>query len=117
VTSDTPFADPDDEDSALRPAWEDAEDETDADRLGIARAPRPAATNRSSAPAAWLPTADLPVLLGPLCAATEALALAGLLRRPPKSTGGSTVAGATTAAEALAALGADGLNEENLSAW
>ena len=215
MTSDTPFADPDDEDSALRPAWEDAEDETDADRLGIARAPRPAATNRSSAPAAWLPTADLPVLLGPLCAATEALArldaraaaapapvreglvarmafaeaagwlahahawvhphdlalrtlgltaptvlaavgaghrtlpqtfagaaeprdwadppfdavaegdravaealaLARVLRRPLKDIGGSMVASASAAAEALAALGAAGLNEENFSAW
>ena len=73
MASDAPFADPDDDDSALRPAWEDTEDETDADRLGIARGRRPSATNRGG-PAAWLPDAELPALLGPLCAATDMLA-------------------------------------------
>jgi hypothetical protein len=215
MASDTPFADPNDDDSVLRPAWADTEDETDGDRLGIARAPRPSATNRSSGPAAWLPAVDLPALLGPLCAATEglarldaraaaapaavragliarmafaeaagwlahahawvhpldlalralgltaptalaavgaghralpqtfagpaeprdwldppfetmaegeravaeALALARLLRRPPKNTSGRIFASATEAAETLASLGAGGLDEENFSAW
>src|SRR5436305_906560 len=36
--------------------------------------PRCDGRDRSSAPAAWLHTADLPALLGPLCTATEALA-------------------------------------------
>ena len=50
-------------------------------------------------------------------AVAEALALARLLRRPPKNTGGPTFASATAAAETLASLGAGGLNEENFSAW
>ena len=74
MAADSGFADPDDEDARLRPAWEETEDETDADRRGIARGPRPSATNPSRGPAAWLPDADLPALLGPLCAATDALA-------------------------------------------
>jgi hypothetical protein len=212
MASDTPFADPDDDDARLRPAWEDTEDETDVDRLGIARAPRPATASHGGT---WLADADLRALLGPLCAATdafarldtsaaaspaavregliarmavaeaagwlahthawvhpldlalrdlgltaptalaavgaghralpqtfagaaeprdwadppfeamaegdravaEALALARLLRRLPKNTGGSTFASATAAAATLAALGAGGLDEDNLSAW
>ena len=72
MAAESGFADPDDEDgSALRPAWEDTEDETDADRLGIARAPRPATASHGSA---WPAGANLRTLLGPLCAATDVLA-------------------------------------------
>ena len=74
MAADSGFTDPDDEDSALRPAWEDTEDETDADRLGIARGRHASATSRSSGTDAWLPDADLRALLGPLCAATDVLA-------------------------------------------
>ena len=59
--------------TVLRPAWEDTPDETDADRRGTARGRRPAATTAAS-PDAWLPGTELPRLLGPLCAATDALA-------------------------------------------
>ena len=215
MTTESGFADRDADDALLRPAWEDTEDETDVDRLGIARAPRPAAKDRGSGPAAWLLDADLRPLLGPLCAATdmlarldartvaapepvregliarmavaeaagwlahahawvhpldlalralgltaptalaavgaghralpqtfagpaeprdwadppfeamaegdravvEALALARLLRRPPKNTSGRIFASATEAAETLAALGAGGLDEQKFSAW
>jgi len=67
MAADSGFADPDDED--LHPAWDDTPDETDADlgarrpRLGQARSP-----GRADA------TEDLPRLLDPLCAATDALA-------------------------------------------
>jgi hypothetical protein len=74
MAAESGFADPDDEDARFRPAWEDTEDETDTDRLGIVRGRRPSATNRSGGPAAWLPDADLRALLGPLCAATDMLA-------------------------------------------
>ena len=50
-------------------------------------------------------------------AVAEALALARLLRRLPGNTGGSRFAGATAAAETLAALGAGGLDGEKFSAW
>ena len=50
-------------------------------------------------------------------AVAAALALARLLRRQPKNTGGSTFAGATEAAETLASLGAGGLDEETFAAW
>ncbi len=65
MTGDSRVADPDDEDSLPRPAWEDTPDETDIDRAG---APRRTAAGRTTG------TADLPHLLGPLCAATDALA-------------------------------------------
>ena len=61
MAADSGFADPDDdEDSALRPAWEDTEDETDADRRGIARGRRPSATTTAAAPTPGSPT--------PICA-------------------------------------------------
>jgi hypothetical protein len=210
MAADSGFADPDDEDARLRPAWEDTEDETDVDRLGIVRGPRPASHGGT-----WLPDTDLRALLAPLCAATdmlarldaraaaapaavrdglvarmavaeaagwlahthawvhpldltlrtlgltaptalaavgaghralpqtfagpadhrdwadppfeamadgdravaEALALARLLRRLPKNTGGPALANATEAAKMLASLGAGGLNEETFAAW
>ena len=63
------FADPDEEDTLLAPAWEDTPDETDADR-GLHR-------HKPRAPRAAVPSAatdDLGALLNPLCAATDALA-------------------------------------------
>ena len=52
MPSDRPFADPDDDATLLRPAWEDTPDETDADR-GITRW-RPAPPRRASAgSSAW----------------------------------------------------------------
>jgi hypothetical protein len=80
MAADTRFGladDPDAPDPLLRPAWEDTPDETDADRPGAR--PRwgtlstdaPPATRRA---AAWAADADLPVLLSPLCDATDALA-------------------------------------------
>jgi hypothetical protein len=65
MASDTPAADPDGSDKLLRPAWEDTPDETDADRFAPRQAP-----GRSG----WPDRAGLPTLLGPLCAATDALA-------------------------------------------
>ena len=65
MAADSGFADPDDdEDSALRPAWEDTEDETDADRRDSARGRRPSATHRSSGPTPGSPT--------PICARCSA---------------------------------------------
>ena len=63
MSHDSGCADPDDEGSLLRPAWEDTPDETDADR-GL-RQPRPEFTD---------PTDEPRALLIPLCAATDALA-------------------------------------------
>ncbi len=72
MAAESGFANPDDDDgSALRPAWEDTEDETDTDRLGIARAPRLATASHGSA---WPAGENLRTLLGPLCAATDMLA-------------------------------------------
>ena len=73
MAAESGFTDQDDDDARLRPAWEDIPDETDADRLDSARGRRPSATHRSS-PDAWLPDTELRALLGPLCAATDALA-------------------------------------------
>jgi hypothetical protein len=64
MAADSRFADPDDAPSALRPAWEETPDETDADR-GLT--PRRTASRAAG-------TDDLRDLLGPLCAATDALA-------------------------------------------
>jgi hypothetical protein len=58
-------SDQDDEERLLRPAWEDTADETDADR-GVR--PSPGRTRLLG----W--TAETENLLGPLCAATDALA-------------------------------------------
>ena len=73
MAAESGFADPDDEDAPLRPAWEDTPDETDADRPA-SRAhrarPRPAA----AAVPRLAPRRRAPALLGPLCAATDALA-------------------------------------------
>jgi hypothetical protein len=44
------FADPDEEDTLLRPAWEDTRDETDADR-GLRQHPRAAAPRTANAAA------------------------------------------------------------------
>lgn len=62
MTAAREFADPDDADNLLRPAWEDTPDETDADR----RTHRPAAKRPPGQGAA------VDDLLGPLCAATDA---------------------------------------------
>jgi hypothetical protein len=56
--------------SCSGPAWEDTADETDADRFGLPRPARAAAGRTGGRP----DRADLPTLLGPLCAATDALA-------------------------------------------
>jgi hypothetical protein len=69
MAADSGFADPDEEDALLRPAWEDTPDETDADR----GRPRRAA---SAAQTPGQPTGpdDLHALLMPLCVATDAMA-------------------------------------------
>jgi hypothetical protein len=63
-------ADRDGPDKLLRPAWEDTPDETDADRLKLPRQARATAGRGGG----WPDRADLPILLGPLCAATDVLA-------------------------------------------
>ena len=214
MAAESGFADQDDDDARLRPAWEDTPDETDADRraarAGGAR-PRPTAAaptpgspaqrcppcsarsappptrSPGSTPAlprsltrvrdgliarmafaeaagwlahahAWVHPLDLSLRVLGLTAPTalaavgaghralpqtfagpaeprdwadppfeamadgdraiaDALALARLLRRPPKNTGGLIFAGAPQAAETLASLGASGLDGENFAAW
>ena len=69
MAADSGAADPDDEDTLLRPAWEDTADETDADR---GRPRRPASAARTPGQPAGAD--DLDALLIPLCAATDALA-------------------------------------------
>jgi hypothetical protein len=70
MASNTPAAAPDGPDPLLRPAWEDAPDETDIDRFGLPRQARPTAGRTGG----WPDHADLPTLLGPLCVTTDALA-------------------------------------------
>jgi HTH DNA binding domain len=61
MASDTRFAEPDEGDPQLRPAWEDTGDETDNDRVAWCTDARPAGE-------------DFQTLLVPLCDATDALA-------------------------------------------
>jgi hypothetical protein len=73
MPSDRSLADPDDDTTPLRPAWEDTADETDADR-GVT-ASRPAARRRpTTGISAWPDDATLRDLLAPLASATDALA-------------------------------------------
>ena len=65
MAPDSGFADPDDEESPLRPVWDDTPDETDAHR-GLPR--------QHSGRTRQAGMDDLPRLLDPLCATTDALA-------------------------------------------
>ena len=66
MAADSGAADPDEDDTRLRPAWEDTPDETDADRGRPRRQPGTASPTADSE--------DLRAFLTPLCDATDALA-------------------------------------------
>jgi hypothetical protein len=68
MADDTPFDDEDTANARLRPPWEDAPDETDADRPPRRRQPPPAGDSDGRA------GGDLPVLLTALADASDALA-------------------------------------------